>query len=351
MDSSSHSIWRASQALVWLVGLVILLALWLWPPIGIHAFWNVLIPVAPALLVFGTGIWRNICPMSGNALLLRHLGRSKREALSPTKQLALQWIGLLLLLAIVPLRHVILDTNGPATAWVIGGLTLLAIWAGNRWEWKSGWCSSLCPVHPVEKLYGVDNIGTVPNMHCTACEKCVDPCPDSTEGFHLQHPDLDAGRRQLGTLMAGGFPGFIWGWFQVQDYSDGTGWNHLLEAYAWPLLGMVASLGVFCILRSACSARMDPERGPERLTRFFGALGVSCYYWYRLPMLFGFGPFPGDGMLVDLRSDLPEWFPLASQACTTTLFFWWMVLRKRNTKSWSQRPAYADPGMVDFSQF
>ncbi len=342
MPSSSLRWWRLAQSLVWLVGAWILLSLWLWPQVGIHAFWDVLIPVAPALLVFGTGVWRNICPMSGNALILRHRGLSLRKKLDHTTQLKFQWIGFGLLLLIVPLRHVLLDTNGPATAAVILGLSLLAIWAGRNWEWKSAWCSGLCPVHPVEKLYGNENLVSVANTHCHACEECVEPCPDSTENFHLQHPQLSGEQRRLGTFVVGGFPGFIWGWFQQPDYSSNNGWDHLVEIYAWPFGAMLCSLILFLILRTAGNSRINPERGPEQLTRIFGALGVACYYWYRLPMLFGFGLFPGDGMLVDLSTTLPSWFPIASQITTTCIFLWWMVLRSSKAKSWSIRPSYSE---------
>ena len=67
---------------------------------------------------------------------------------------------------------------------------------------------------------------------------------------------------------------------------------------------------------------------------------LAAYYWYRLPMLFGFGPHPGDGMLVDLTAVLPAWFPLASRLATTALFGWWFVMRTRVQRSWAQRPAY-----------
>ena len=66
----SLTIWRLLQVLVWIVGLVIFLALIFYPSIGLLLFWNILIPVAPALLVVATGVWRNICPLSTTNLLL-----------------------------------------------------------------------------------------------------------------------------------------------------------------------------------------------------------------------------------------------------------------------------------------
>ncbi len=42
--------WRTLQFTVWLIGAAHLLALIFWPKVGLSAFWNVLIPVAPALI-------------------------------------------------------------------------------------------------------------------------------------------------------------------------------------------------------------------------------------------------------------------------------------------------------------
>jgi hypothetical protein len=73
----SIMIWRVVQALVWLAGASILFCLLFFPALGIVLFWDILIPVAPLLLVVFTGVWRNVCPMATNALLPRHLGLSK----------------------------------------------------------------------------------------------------------------------------------------------------------------------------------------------------------------------------------------------------------------------------------
>jgi hypothetical protein len=78
------------------------------------------------------------------------------------------------------------------------------------------------------------------------------------------------------------------------------------------------------------------------LIAIFSATAVSCYYWFRLPALFGFGIFPGDGMLVDLTGILPVWSMKAPVAATTLFFFWWILFSKQNKISWATRPAYAD---------
>lgn len=327
--------WRAVQAAVWLVGLGIFLALLFWPSVGLHAFWNVLIPVAPALLAFAPGLWRNICPLASTVLLPRHLGWSRRIRLSATWQGRMVMIGTLSLLLIVPLRHVALDLDGPATALAIALLAAVGVAAGFLFEWKSGWCSGLCPVHPVEKLYGLQAAFSVPNAHCDMCHQCVAPCPDSTPSMHPLLLEKPAARRVAGTLLVGGFAGYVWGWFQVPDRVGSQGWAHLGEVYAWPLGGMLASLALFTLLWRALPMRRAV------LTRGFAGAALILYYAYRLPMLLGYGPHPGDGMLVDLRGGLPGWLPWAMRLATTALFAWWFVGRSGVRRAWALRPEYA----------
>lgn len=327
--------WRIAQVLLWLAGAGILLALVIRPGLGIHAFWNVLIPVAPALLMFLPGLWRNICPLGSTSLLARHLGRSRRIKLPVIWQRVLTLVGVFTLLLIVPLRHVFLDLDGPATAACIALLALAAIGMGLLFEWKSGWCSGLCPVHPVEKLYGSNPIISVPNAHCHSCQRCVSPCPDSTPGMNPLKINHQPAAHLGGTLMVGGFAGYIWGWFQVPDYAAGEGWAHLDSAFALPFAGMAVTCWLFLLLK-----RILPDRAEPWLVRSFAAAAIACYYWFRLPALFGFGPFPGDGMLIDLRGTLPPWFPLVSRLLTTALVIFWMVGRADGRRSWGVRPAY-----------
>jgi len=329
--------WRVAQTLVWVAGAGLLVTLMVVPDIGIHAFWNVLIPIAPALFVFAPGLWRNICPLGSTALFPRHVGLSRRGRLSKEQVGLLRLVAVVVLLLIVPLRHVVLDTNGPATAVTIGALAAVSVLMGLSFEWKSGWCSGLCPVHPVETLYGSAPLLSVPNAHCGPCEQCVSPCPDSMPALD---PETGCGtpvERVAGTLLLGGFVGFIWGWFHVRDYAGSEGWSHLATAYGMPAAGCLATLLLYVV-----SGRLLPARHRPVLVRCFAAAAIACYYWYRLPALFGFGPFPGDGMLVDLRDVLPAWFPVASRVTTTVLFTWWLVARRGEPRAWQVRPAFAD---------
>jgi hypothetical protein len=141
--------------------------------------------------------------------------------------------------------------------------------------------------------------------------------------------------------MVGGFAGFIWGWNQVPNYAGSEGWQHLAESYGLPAGGMALSIVLFLVLR-----RTSGEEHRTLLVRTFAAAAVACYYWYRIPALVGFGSIQGDGMLVDLRGTLPEWFPLASRTATTVLFGWWLVVKTPRKRSWSVRPAYSADALV-----
>ena len=328
--------WRISQVLIGSIGLGIFFLLIFIPKIGIHAFWNVLIPVAPALLVLTAGVWRNICPLASTSLISRHFGFSKNKRLKVDQQAKLQLVSVLLLFLIVPLRHTLFDTNGTATAILIGLTALVAFYVSYRYDWKSAWCSGLCPVHPVEKLYGRKSLFALTNAHCKSCVNCISLCPDSTSAIHpLYKKKKSLSNKIAGYLMVGGFPGFIWGWFQVQDYYNTEGLKHIILTYAYPLTAMTISLVIFLLMKKAFAKKYEII-----IIDLFATASISIYYWYRLPALFGLGIFPGDGMLVDLSHSLPTWFPRILQISTTVFFIWWIIFNKKEMASWLIRPPY-----------
>ena len=336
LSSNSLMYWRIAQIFVGLLGLGIFIALIFFPEIGIHAFWNVLIPVAPALFVVAVGLWRNICPLASTSLISRHLGFAKKKKLKVKQQERLQLIAVILLLLIVPLRHTIFDTNGLATAIIISVFALIAMYVSYKYNWKSAWCSGLCPIHPVEKLYGRKSLFVLPNAHCKTCVKCVAPCPDSTPSIHpLYKKKKMLSNKIAGALIIGGFPGFIWGWFHVQDYYNSEGWKHLISTFAYPLIAMTITLVLFLVVKKIVNKKHEII-----LINLFAVAAVSVYYWYRLPALIGFGIIQGDGMLINLSKALPNWFPILLQILTTVFFTWWIIFNKKEMSSWVIRPPY-----------
>jgi hypothetical protein len=336
LSSRSLMYWRIAQILVGLIGLSIFFSLIFFPKIGIHAFWNVLIPIAPVLIVVSVGLWRNTCPLASTSLFSRHFGFSKNKKIKVKQQGMLQLISVVILLMIVPLRHTIFNTNGPATALVIGVLALIAFYVGFRYDMKSAWCSGLCPIHPVEKLYGKKSLFELPNAHCKYCVNCLNSCPDSTFSDDTSSRKKNVLSSKIaGILMIGGFPGFIWGWFQVQDYYNNEGWKHLINTYAFPLAAMLTTLVLFLVIKKLIAKRYEMI-----LNYIFATAAVSIYYWYRIPALIGFGAFNGDGMLVDLSQILPNWFPHIVRISTTIFFIWWIIYNKKEMTSWVKRPPY-----------
>ena len=333
--------WRIAQTLSWFLGLCILVSLLLFPTLGLHAFWNVLITIAPALFVVAVGLWRNICPLASVSLLPRHLGMSKKKRIPIVWQGRLYLISVLVLLFMLPWRQLILNNSGLATASVIIAISIIALITGFIFDWKSGWCSGLCPIHPVEKLYGSKVSFTMPNAHCTSCKQCVVPCPDSTGGVVALKEKKTIYHRLAGMLIIGGFPGFIWGWFHVPSFQQFEGWNQLIIAYGFPLLGLLVSMLIYGLVQLIFSAKHEII-----ITRFFATASIACYYWYRLPAIIGFGLFPEDGRLIDLSLILPNWIPLLIIISTTIFFAWWIIIRPEGHSSWLIRPPFETKARV-----
>ncbi|MDE3144353.1 MAG: hypothetical protein KGL19_09380, partial [Bacteroidota bacterium] len=296
---------------------------------------DILIPVAPALFVVAVGVWRNVCPLATTNLLPRHLSLSKRKKLSTTQLGKLNLIAVIALYIIVPLRHALFNHNGLATGIIIISMAVIGVTLGFFYEWKSAWCSGLCPVHPVEKLYGGNVFMSMPNANCNQCANCVIPCPDSTPNMNPKISAKTIYHKISGILVVGGLPGFIWGWFHVPDENKITTLTTFFSVYQIPLIGLAVTLTAYIIISNIIAAKYE-----RRLISIFAASGVSCYYWYRIPELFGFGKFADDGLLISLKNILPAWSIFAMIICTTAFFFYWLVIRERNNRSWVVRPQF-----------
>jgi hypothetical protein len=144
-------------------------------------------------------------------------------------------------------------------------------------------------------------------------------------------------QRLTENLMVGGFPGYVWGWFHVPDFVVETvNWQNYLRACQLPFGGLLVTCVLFVMIR-----RFVPKRGELQLVRMFAAAAVACYYWYRIPALFGYGLFPDDGVLLNLTGALPEWWVALPRTLTTGLLVWWLVIHQSPVRHWADRPPLA----------
>jgi hypothetical protein len=333
--------WGPTQGVLVGGGALLVLGLLHGSTLARHLLWNLLVPVAPALLALAPGVWRNVCPLGTLASLggRLDLGLARKPSVSTLH--GLQLAGVVLLVLLVPLRHLLLDASGPASALVLLGLGGLALAAGGAGPGKSTWCASLCPVHPVERLYGVGATVAPVDARCADCTRCHAGCVDLTpRATPLTSRRTHAGR-VAGWWLVGGFPGFVWGWFQVSDAIGPLDAGTVAHAYAVPLGAGLVSLAIFGVLRRGLGAASEPG-----LVRLGAALSLGTYYGYRLPALVGMGVFPGQGMLVDLSGVLPAGVPQVMPVMTLGLAGLW-YLRGQRPLAWTRRPVLEPvPAMV-----
>ena len=323
VDPKHRRIWFTLQATMLLVGVVLVNLLLFWPAVGIALMWNFLIPVAPALVTIAPGLWRNICPMATFHMLPQRLGFAQNFRMPEGGAAALGLTSVILLFVVVPMRRIGLNVDGPLTAIMLLSAAVMAFSMGSLFEMRSGWCTSLCPIHPVERLYGTNPAFAFKNARCDLCEACSNPCPDSTPEMTPIITGATRVQQVVGNFVVGSFPGFVWGWFQVPDYPPSqVGSAEIITAYVWPFGAAIISYIIFKIAEHILRHKADAR---ATMNRIFAAAAVSTYYWYRLP-----GP----------ASLLPDWFPMVSHMVTTPFFFWFLVLRKPKV-SWLKRPVMA----------
>src|SRR3954452_13091757 len=187
------------------------------PKTGLFVMWRIVIPSLPLLFMVAPGIWRNLCPLAASNQAPRALKITK--ALTAPAWLkeygfVIAFTGFALF---VVLRRFGLDDNGTYSALLLLGAMAAGFTGGMFLKGKSGWCSTLCPLLPVQRIYGQTPLALVGNNHCQPCVGCATNCYDFNPraaflaDLHAQDSYWSGYRR----FFVGAFPGIVAGFFLV----------------------------------------------------------------------------------------------------------------------------------------
>ena len=272
--------WQLIRVGTLLGAIALAMTLVLEPDTGLFVLWKLIIPMLPLTWLVVPGLWRNVCPLSAANQTPRVLGLSKaRTAPAWLKEYGFV-IAAAMFIAFVSLRKVGLDDSGPASALLLLFALTGGFAGGIAFKGKSGWCSSICPLLPIQRLYGQTPYKLVANSHCTPCVGCVKSCYDFNPkaAWLADLHDKDAYWAGYRKLFAAAFPGLVLAFFNLPEARGGEA---ILELYATLGLYLAASVAVFFTLDSLLKV------STHKVTTLFAAAGFSLFYWYAAP-----GPDP-----------------------------------------------------------
>ncbi|HQR04891.1 MAG: FAD-dependent oxidoreductase [Proteobacteria bacterium] len=262
-------VWDALRVMSVLVALATVILLVVAPAIGLVLFWQVMVPALPLLFLLAPGIWRNICPMAALNQLPRRFGFTRGLTHTTRIREYSYTVGIALFFIFVSSRKWLFNGSGPATAAMILFGLLGAFAGGLVFKGKSGWCSSICPLLPVQRIYGQTAALPVANNHCQPCVSCTRNCFDFNPSVAYLADQYDEDRHYVGRrrLFNSLLPGFLVAFFSIPAGAD---WLTLYTRFA---VCCLLSIGIFQFLDAF--ARVPKNR----LTVVFGALAFNIYYW------------------------------------------------------------------------
>lgn len=302
--STRPGLWRIAQLAGVGLTLVLLTGLFLRPDATLTILWSLVIPLLPASLLVAPQLWRNVCPMA--TLNMASNGLLASRSPSPRLLTGGASVGIALFVVMVPARRVLFNTDAAMLAVTIAAVALLAVVLGAVFEAKSGFCNALCPVLPVERLYGQAPLVKLSNPRCDGCSHCsVKGCIDLAPA-HAIAPMVKgsgAGRAWFGSafgIFAAGFPGFVLGYYLVPD-GPPTG--------APAVYGTVAAASVASWLLTVFIASLF-RLSARAMMPVLAAAAAGVYYWFASPILAGtllLGPAGGHALRVAFLGLVGVW--------------------------------------------
>lgn len=265
--------WSAMVALLgWVVAMVA------WPAEALSILWYGAIPILPATFFLTPIPWRSVCPLA----TLNELGNRLGPARMPTPREAslLGAAGLVLFHLLVPARRFVFNEQGVALAVTVVGVGLLAIGLGAVFAVRSGFCNGLCPVLPIELLYGQAPVVRLQRGRCVACTTCTPRgCIDLAQGRAFTQVTGAARHwawlgRPYGMFIAA-LPGFIVGYSQLSNGPVSQAPMVYETTLGWSLVSLtVVSVAV-------AVGRIDARVAQAALAALAGLL----YYWFTGPVV------------------------------------------------------------------
>jgi hypothetical protein len=155
------------------------------PARGLALLWQVLVPSLPLVMLVVPGLWRNLCPMAALNQLPRRAGFTCGLAHTPQILEYSFVVGIALFFVLVSSRKWLFGLGGA----FLGGLVF---------KGKSGWCSSICPLLPVQHLFGQAPFAVLPNAHCKPCVGCTKNCYDFNPSIAYLADQYDDDRHCVG---------------------------------------------------------------------------------------------------------------------------------------------------------
>ncbi len=265
-DPVPQAVWRGLRIASVLATLAVCTLLIADPETGLDVWWKVLVPLLPLVWFVAPGLWRNVCPLAATNQIPRVLGFTRGRTAPAWFRTYAPLAGIAIFFGAVFARSSVFEVDGAATAALIGGALVAAFAGGFVLKGKSGWCSSLCPLLPVQRMYGQSPFANVPNSHCRPCLGCTKNCFDfNPKVAYLA--DLHDGDRQWSTtrkLFTAAFPGLVIAFFTDQDA-------------AVMALAIGAAAGSFLALEALLPA------STPKLAAVYAAAAINLFYWWAAP--------------------------------------------------------------------
>jgi nitrite reductase (NADH) large subunit len=265
-DPVPQAVWRAARVASVLATLALCALLLADPDTGLELTWKLLVPLLPLVWFVAPGLWRNVCPLAATNQIPRVLGFTRAKTAPQWFRTYAPLLGIAVFLAAVFARPTVFQDDGRATAALIGGALVFAFAGGYVLKGKSGWCSSLCPMLPVQRMYGQTPFANVPNSHCRPCVGCTKNCFDFNPKVAFL-ADVHDGDRQWSTtrkLFTAAFPGLVISFFTEPNL-------------ATMALAVGASAGSFLALEALLPA------STPKLAAVYAAAAINLFYWWAAP--------------------------------------------------------------------
>jgi len=321
------SFWQIAQVIVLVSTVVLIVGFLVQPDLALPLLWTILIPVLPASFLIAPSLWRGICPLATlNMLPNSRMGRR----VMPKR--AIPWVnalGIVLLVVLVPARRFLFNEHGIPLAVVVIAVAVAALLLGTIFDAKAGFCNAICPVLPVEKLYGQHPFVELTNPHCALCllctpKGCIDLAPSKSAMQALGSAQRSAAwlKTAFG-VFAAALPGFIIGYFTTADGPLSAAPSVYLNVALW-------AGGSYIVV--AVFVRLFKVRAAISLS-VLAATSVGLYYWFSAPIIAATLGIVAVGTVVIQSAAL----------ALVGVWLWRAIRRVRRTQNGSHSPIRLDP--------